>query len=165
LTRREISKAVARGGDFGLLDGGRVLAAAVLRKCLVLELRIDEPAHLGEGNVDRHGDIDRALIGLRHDLKLLGERAIGLGLRRHDARFCLHADEQRDRIGVDLWLRRDGVRRAHLEPEIGHALRSRAERDRAAELAPFVAGGVFDERIVAQPRFQCGRLLMHCVVE
>ena len=60
-----------------------------------------EAAHFGERNIDRHGDIDGAMVGLRHQIELLRERAIRLGLVRPDAGLRLHTDEQRHSIDAD----------------------------------------------------------------
>ena len=84
---------VARGRDARLFDGRSELAGAVLRKGLSRELRLEQPAYLGERDIDRHGDIDAALVRLRHEIKLLRERTIGPGFVRHDAGFRLHADQ------------------------------------------------------------------------
>ncbi len=51
------------------------------------------PAHFGERNIDRHRDVDAAVVGLRHQIERLRERAIRLGLGRHDAGIGLHAEQ------------------------------------------------------------------------
>ena len=89
------------------------------------------------------------LVGLRHQIELLRERTIRLGLIGHDPRFRLHADQQRHRIAVDLRLRRDGAPRLDLKPEVRQALPRGAERNRAAQLDPFGARRGLDERIGA----------------
>ncbi len=164
LRKQRDQETIAGGRDGGLLDRGLVRAAAVFGKFAPLELRLQKFAHFGERHVDRHADADLALIGLRHDFQLRRERACRLGLIRHDARFGLHAEQQRDRIGVDLRLRRDCLRRPQLEPEIRHTLLARAERNGAAHFAPLFARRLFDERVVAYARLQCRGLLAHRVV-
>ena len=89
----------------------------------------------------------------------------------------MHADQQRQRIAVDLRLRGDGAHRLDLEPEIrkpgsrsGRAYRraglaTAIQRNGATQFGPLAARRVLDEGIVAQPRFQRTDLLAHHAVE
>ena len=54
---------------------------------------------------------DLALVELRHEIEPLRERAVGLGLARHDAGLGLDADREDHPVGDDARLRREGAGR------------------------------------------------------
>src|SRR5262249_28851285 len=97
-------------------DRGAERAALILGEGFSLQLRLEQPIHFGERNVDGYRDIDSALLDLRDELQLRRERAIGLGLVGHDPRLRLDADGQRERSAANVWLPGEGPRGVKLQP-------------------------------------------------
>src|SRR5919108_6471530 len=110
-TQRE-QQPVTRCRQTDALDSGGEGAAPVLGKALSLESRFKQPIHLGERDIDRHRDIDAALLDLRNELQLRRKRAIRLGLGGHDPRLRLDSDGQREGSAVNARLGGEGSRRA-----------------------------------------------------
>ena len=143
------------------IDGAR----SVIRKCLALELRLDQLVDLGERHIDRHADATLPRSICCTSSSFAGNVQAGLRLCRHDARLGLHAERQRDVAGVDARLRGEGAGRAHLEPQVRKAGAAAAQRDRAAHLRPFAPRRLFEDRIVAQPRLQDGGLFGDAAID
>src|SRR5581483_3873328 len=80
IDQKRNSQPVAGRCNRCLLDLDRERAAAVLGKGLADDLRLQEAAHFGERNVDRHGDADRVVGRLRHQIEMLRERTLWLRL-------------------------------------------------------------------------------------
>src|SRR5262245_7018721 len=76
-------QALTGGRQVDAADSRGKRAALVVGKTLSLELRLEQPIDVGKRNVDGHCDIDAALLDLRHELQLSGERAVRLGLAGH----------------------------------------------------------------------------------
>ena len=143
--------------------------AAGLREGLALELRLHQAVELGERHVDRHRDRDLALVDRRHQIELRRERAVRLGLGRHDARLGLHADGEdhpvRHRCAAARRTRGSAAPRAtatarpaaawpsEIERHIFvHCLRAvcssvRSLRSRPAEAADLLVHGAVEQRL------------------
>src|SRR5215831_13285480 len=67
---------VPRRRQIHTLDRGAERAALVVGESPSLELRLEQPIDFGERNIDRHRDIDSALLDLRDELQLRRERTI-----------------------------------------------------------------------------------------
>jgi len=88
-----------------------------------------------------------------------------LALGRDNARLGLHADCQRHAAASTRGCAATARTGRHFEPQVRHAGRRLAERNRAAHLGPLAARRDLDRRVIANARLQHAELLVDGTIE